>query len=589
MAGVHRYIPSWGVMTGLPGLTRLLRSPLLGLLLGLVAFVLLFDVHQVDPTYLDWQLGGDAAQHHIGWEFFRYEPWRLPLGKITGFGTPDGTSIVFTDSIPILALIFKAFRALLPERFQYVGLWLLGCYALQGVFGWLLSTLATVRIYPRVLITCFFLLSPILIDRNQQGHHALMAHWLILAAIYLAFQSEGQFEARHPRLSWWLCWTVLVVLSGMIHLYIAAMIVPIYLAAGVSSLRSTRLRPVRALMAMGSTLAVFLLALYLEGAFVLSSEHWADKTMVGFGHFSMNLLSPLSPGYWSNKQDSAYMSVFLEPHHDYTGGQYEGFNYLGVGVLGVLGVVIVGGLISTFLYVRGISVRKPAEPAIKAPVLVIVALVLLMGFALSHRMAIGTHLLAYVRLSPKMLERCEAFRSSGRFFWPCYYAILLFAFRGLATLAWLGRGAMPILLHTALTIQAVDLSEFMSRNAKQNRESRVFHNTLSSPTWHKYVRECDNIKYYPPGDIQLYVPLGLIAAPKRVGINVAYKARRNQESLKRAEQQTKQELERGELLPRTLYVFNDAHLYSRLKESARRNELVLDTLNGYHVALRLEH
>src|SRR5512133_1431683 len=142
-------------MNGLVSLKRLFGGPLSGLLLGLVAFFLLFDARQVDPTYLDWQLGGDAAQHHIGWEFFRYEPWRFPLGKISGFGTPDGTSIVYTDSIPVVALVLKAARSLLPDRFQYVGIWLLACYALQGFFGWLLASLVAQRTYPRVLMTCF--------------------------------------------------------------------------------------------------------------------------------------------------------------------------------------------------------------------------------------------------------------------------------------------------------------------------------------------------------------------------------------------------------------------------------------------------
>ena len=46
--------------------------------------------------------------------------------------------MIFTDSVPLLAVFFKLFRGVLPEQFQYFGLWGLLCFALQGAFGALL-------------------------------------------------------------------------------------------------------------------------------------------------------------------------------------------------------------------------------------------------------------------------------------------------------------------------------------------------------------------------------------------------------------------------------------------------------------------
>jgi hypothetical protein len=219
--------------------------------------------------------------------------------------------------------------------------------------------------------------------------------------------------------------------------------------------------------------------------------------------------------------------------------------------------------------------------------LVVIALLLLVGFALTQRISMGDQLILQIPLSAEILRRAEVFRSAGRFFWPCYYALLFWGFRGLSAVTWLNRGLFPILLHAALTVQAVDLSAFMKHNAHVNRGYGVFHNALDAPAWYRYVQQCDNIKYYPPDELQLYVPLGLMAAPHRVGVNVAYKARRNEKLNAQAHEQLKRELESGELSFRTLYVFKDAQLFSRLKENPKRDEFELKTLNGYHVAMRV--
>ena len=79
----------------------------------------------------------DPATHFLGWHFFRNEPWHLPLGLNWAYGMEMSSSIVYTDSIPLLALIFKPFSNYLPTLFQYTGLWILICFALQGTFGWL--------------------------------------------------------------------------------------------------------------------------------------------------------------------------------------------------------------------------------------------------------------------------------------------------------------------------------------------------------------------------------------------------------------------------------------------------------------------
>jgi hypothetical protein len=573
------------VMIGLK-LASASRSSVLGLLLGLLAFVVIFGVRRVDPGYIDWQLEGDSAQHYLGWLFFRYEPWQFPFGRIRGFGTPDGSSIVFTDSIPLLALAFKTLHPWLPERFQYVGLWMVSCYALQGWFGWLLASLVCHDRFAKILITCFFLLSPVLAFRSS-GHHALMAHWLILAAIYLSIQARDQFETRHPRLSWTKCWSGLVILSGTIHLYWTAMLVPLYLAAWVADWpRRPSNERAPSIGAPVFTLASLALVLYVEGSFVVSPNHWVDHGAGAFGRYSMNLLAPWSPGYWSNADEAKYLSLFVDPHRSYTDGQYEGLGYLGLGFLVLLAAT--AGIFAWWLvrYARGNEQFWTPRPPTRVPLPVLLVLVLFALFALSHRATLGSRVLYSIPFGPEMLDRFAVFRASGRFFWPCYYMLL---FGGFRAFIWVTRRRPQLFvvgLHAAFTLQALDLSQFLQRLAMQHRRVEEYRSDLADPSWRMLIPQYEDIVYYPPSDTKLYVPLGLLGAPHRVGVNVSYKARSDPDVVTRSETDILRALQTGELERGTLYVFEKADLFENLGKRPNREDYLLQRLGNFYAAAR---
>ncbi len=165
-----------------------IRNPLVnGLNIGLIiAFALLLHItafgwQSLDPASTAWLLRDEPAQHYLGWYFFRHEPWHWPLGRIEGFGLPAGSSVAMTDAIPLLAIPFKLLSPLLPEHFQYFGLWMLACFMLNGYFGLRLMARLSEHASLRFLGALFFVLSPVLLFRAH-GHEALMAQWMILAA-----------------------------------------------------------------------------------------------------------------------------------------------------------------------------------------------------------------------------------------------------------------------------------------------------------------------------------------------------------------------------------------------------------------------
>jgi uncharacterized protein DUF6311 len=109
----------------------------LSLVTGAVAFFALTRGAILDPGKTGWLLSHpDTATTFLGWHFFRQAPLvQLPFGANPAYGMEISTSVVFSDSIPLLAIVFKPFTGLLPPSFQYLGLWLLASFVLQAVLA----------------------------------------------------------------------------------------------------------------------------------------------------------------------------------------------------------------------------------------------------------------------------------------------------------------------------------------------------------------------------------------------------------------------------------------------------------------------
>ena len=205
-----------------PGFTRFLPLLALSVLFGLAWFLLLYGRYPLYFSHVNWiyASGGDVFQHHIGWEWFRQEPWRFPLGSIASYGYPFGTSLTYLDSIPLFAIPFKVLSPLLGNRFQYLGLWELTSVILQMLAGMLILGEFT-RSYPlRVLGASLLVLSPPLIMRTFH-HNSLTAQWILLAGIWFVL-----LEYRHRLWRW--AWPVLFGLAMLVHLYFVAMLLPLW-------------------------------------------------------------------------------------------------------------------------------------------------------------------------------------------------------------------------------------------------------------------------------------------------------------------------------------------------------------------------
>ena len=120
----------------MPSLSASTVPRLAGFALGGLFFVTIAGWRLVSPMEIDWAMKFDWRIHFLGWHIFRGEPWAWPPGTLVGYyHAPAGTSIGYTDSLPLVAFLLKPISPLLPMPFQYLGLWLTACFALQGYWG----------------------------------------------------------------------------------------------------------------------------------------------------------------------------------------------------------------------------------------------------------------------------------------------------------------------------------------------------------------------------------------------------------------------------------------------------------------------
>ena len=175
----------------------------LGFAAGLLIFFAIYGFSVVnvqnDSFLINGYIEKDIAQHYRGWVLFRNSPWQFPLGVGQNLAYPYGTAVSYTDSIPLFAIFFKIFRSILPQTFQYFGIFVMLCFGLQGGFGALLVSLFTESRIFTTLSAGAFCLMPALIERRFR-HCGLTAQFLILRCLYFYFKNKGKtdFKALLP-------------------------------------------------------------------------------------------------------------------------------------------------------------------------------------------------------------------------------------------------------------------------------------------------------------------------------------------------------------------------------------------------------
>lgn len=513
---------------------RLSWSVLIPICLGILACLMVVGPNTLNPTVLDLAQGVDPFKDYVGWMFFRNSPWTFPIGLNPTYGLDFSSSIVFSDSIPLMAFVFKAIRFALPETFQYLGIWTLICFVLQAYFAWLLIGLMTQNNWLKFFACAILVFVPPMLWRVNQ-HTALVAHFMILAAFYLVFLPERTAK----QWSKGVLWALLLSAAVLTHFSLFVMVAALWGANLVDQIvfsKADRLNQVRngflQVICIGPLIAFLM---WQAGYFAVSSS---SGSLGGYGFFRMNLLSPFDPKGWS------YLLRTLPLPSDYG----EGYMYFGLGLLLLWPFAI-------YQFIRNRDIRKIFQKTIFQHGFLIIALVFLALFAISNHIAIGRKEFGF-GISDSVYAIASIFRASGRFFWPMFYALNL-ACIFIILKAYSKRTAI-VLLGMGCFLQVVDTSagwRIMYQQISDPTKNIPHELNLKNAFWDQAAKQYEQVQLVSPQDKAAgWDQIALYAAKHHLSTNAVFFARADIGKLSKAQETFMNSLYGSNWNPKSLYV-----------------------------------
>ena len=279
--------------------------------------------------------GGDLIQAISGFNQFLLSDWSYPLFVVSGFGYPAGTSIVYTDSLPWLALLVKLFASEDVRGHHILPILLIFNFCIQAIGCiYLCRSVRLGTTLPTAVLLIFCLTASWFWFRIPD-HVALASQGFLLIGVGLAIRIHISFDNDVRAKSKILCLGGLSLLLLFNHFYLFFMLNTLFVAVLLRGFVKNVLER-KFLFCIGVGYVVLVVSLMELGGYfpsgILSAVEAADTRI--FGHHNANL----SALFTYNAGVFPTLGTLLGLTHDGTGGQSSGALYLGWG--GILIVIV---------------------------------------------------------------------------------------------------------------------------------------------------------------------------------------------------------------------------------------------------------
>ena len=495
-------------------------------------FLLFFHPAILDVRNVGWLLrGSDNGENALGMHAWLADPARH--GLTTGLlNAPDGVTLLFTDSNPLIGLIVLPVARAVGGDLQFLGPWYLLCLVLHVAFARaLLAPFAPNRVTLWAGVALMTLLPTLYV---REIHANLFAHWIILWALWIFVEPR---RARD-----WRLWLAVLGLTALVHSYLLVMVLAIWgsalledfviaRAAGDEGVARRRVRVVASGVA-GLALVAAIMALMIDRGGLVSSGT--------FGRFGMPIDAPWNPGI-------GMMSTLMPIIPQAIDRQLEASQYLGAGLLLlIVAAPFIAGRTAKIEAITGLHRRLKW---------LIPALVVLTLVAVSKRVDFAGHTLFTLPMSPKMMALIDPVRASSRLFWPVAYVLVLV---GVTMADRLSARRATLLLGAAVILQLIDTAGLGAYSRQQNAiaASGVKYARTRDPRWAGAIAGARDVTFIPAkatDDLALYQEVAWRAVDARRSIRLVYAARTSQATEARLASEARA-FDAGQLDPHRLYV-----------------------------------
>ena len=521
--------------------------------MGCIAFIVFGGYIVLDPSRVGWLFADDdPLQHYLGWSFFQKSPWGIPIGVNPNYGLDISSSIVYSDSIPLLAILFKIFSSYLPNTFQYFGIWMLLCFILQGWFAWKLISLVSKDWIISVSTVSLFLFSPIMLNRIGV-HAALSGHFLILGAIYLYFCKNENNRIFN--------WSILISIAALVHFYLLVMVICIWASSLIDLKLKKNVLSFYGLFKEIIIITILLLVvMWLSGYFVIgllsAGGGW------GYGTWAMNIFSIFNGKGWS---------YLLSPIPGVTAHQ-DRYQYPGIGSLILMAIALLTLLKDLF------NSQKLNRNIFRSHPAIILMAIILMFFAISNFVNIGPIHYQF-KLPNFLLAIGNSLRASDRLFWPVIYLLIITS--AFIVIKNYSKYLARLILVGCCIFQIIDTSDGWIKLHKnlENQSFEAPHSILINKFWDGAPTQYKKLVLSPvknaPENWQIFAHYAL---NNNIATNAAYLARVDEDNLQRA----RRDLNLGVVNPDTFYVITDPQVRFMLANLDFTKDL-LAKIDGFNV------
>ncbi len=519
------------------------------------------------PGSMSWLDIGDVGGSQAAWEYFRAAPLiQWPITALPNYGVGWGSIFQGMAGNVLVALPLKLISPLLPDEFQYLGLWVVACFVAQAVVLQRLFAATRLARTERLLGTLVVTLSPILLFRiGVLMHLDLGGQWLIVLSLLL-YRSAPACSRR-----WW----VLFLVAAAVNVYLFAMTFAVWCAAWWRDEVQPPTRSMRrAFSGFGFAVAAALGSLWVLGFFAFRDS------ASGYGFFRVNAAAFVNPGYSPTESFSGLLDRFGSLRaRQFATEEGEGFAYVGLAplvALPALAVALVAG--------RMRWLRRNAALA--------VVTVVLFAIAVSNRVVVVRRELTYW-WPDVLLDARQVFRSSGRFAWLLAYVLAIAGWIALSRYSRrLGRLASVALVAIA-AVHVVDIVPGIRTTHETLSAAKPDRSTFDSEAWSDVTRDRPAMSIVPTFDIQAdghgpaasywidsgrWYDIIRFGARRNLGLNFAYVGRPVVDEVRRANERNAQTVLMGRPEPGTVYLFADESDWNaaRAKIADAKDAFVLD-------------
>jgi hypothetical protein len=548
------------------------KITLIATTIGIVLGTIFVGVQNVLPWNRAWLYGkGDGSANQLVFQFFRQTPFlQWPITAIPNYVA--GANTVNPDGNAMFAVGAKFIGMLFPGQFQYFGILIVMWFALQAFFAERLLSRFVEDKAVRLLGMTFFVLSPAFVYRlGTMGHFHVAAHWLILAAFYLYF---GKNFRRVP-------WSVLLAFAIAINIYIAAIVVPIFIASvGRTVLERKQVRLRKAMFGIAEMTVSPIIA--AAASFVISGFASYSNSAVGSGFYRLNLFAFMNPGYSPSGSFSLLTNTVVPSSSRYLfAEEWEGFQYIGFGVVLLLPIFILFMLRSRRNFLK--SSWMPIS----------VMSILLFLFSLSNQIVFSNLKFNYWWPSA-LLQLHQIFRGASRFGFALYYLVTLGAIVSVSRL--FTKKIATIFLGLTLILTLADQSSGLWQSHRDLSVEKPFGSVLRDTGWNLIVNGHSKLVIDKNFDFQVegavpdsarifsdnWFSLASFAADHQMSTNFGYVSRPIQSFVRAEDARVAAELTSGNLDSEAIYLISNEEDWNRYKDLVENNGRAV-ILDGFYV------